>query len=595
MPIAEPADLDQYGLRDHAVRAAQGRAPFDLLLTGGTVVDVMTGELRPADIGVVGPLIASVHPPRQRDDAVRVLDASGCFLAPGLIDTHLHIESSMVTPRRYAETVLPQGTTTICWDPHEVGNVLGLAGVRWAIAASRDLPLRVLVLAPSCVPSAPGLERGGAVFDPADMTEMLSWPDIAGVAEVMDMRGVLERGAKMSGIVGAGLASGKLVCGHARGLSGPALQAFAAAGIQSDHEITSGDDLLEKLRAGFTVELRGSHPYVLPGAVAALLSLPMIPQGLTLCTDDVFPDDLAAEGGLLALLRRLIGHGLPPVQALRAATLNAAERIGRRDLGLLAPGRRADLLVLSSLDPLAVRDVFTSGTLVASGGALCVAIPAPAAALPAPTMHVPPLLPEQFRLLVVGNAATARVRTVDNPRFTTWGEMEVAVEGGAAVLPADATLMAVVHRHGHAPAMPMVGVLRGWGCWRGALATSVLHDSHNLAVFGHDPADMAAAANAVIAAQGGIAVVTGGVVRALVELPVCGLLSDEPTESVAAKFRALRSAAEPLTDWTPPYLVLKAVFGASLACNPGPHVTDLGIADGSTGEVLAAAIDSLSV
>jgi adenine deaminase len=586
----EPADLDAPALRDRAVRAARGLAPFDLLVVGGTLVDVMTGEVRPADIGVVGEMIASVHPPGQRRDAAATHDATGCFLAPGLIDTHLHIESSMVTPRRYAETVLPQGTTTICWDPHELGNVLGLDGVRWAIEAARGLPLRVLVLAPSCVPSAPGLERAGASFEAPEMEKMLSWPEVAGVAEVMDMRGVLERGAKMAAIVGAGLASQKLVCGHARGLSGADLQGFAAAGIQSDHEITSGADLLEKLRAGFTVELRGSHPYLLPDAARALLSLPVVPQSLTLCTDDVFPDDLVAEGGMIAVLRRLVAHGLPPVQALRAATLNAATRLGRRDLGLLAPGRRADFLLLSDLTALRVRDVFVSGRQVANGGALCMNIAAAPVALPAPTMHVPLLSAEDFRLAVPGSARRARVRTVEKPRFTEWGELDVDVRDGAAVLPEDATLMAVIHRHGRASARPTLGVLRGWGRWRGALATSVLHDSHNLAVFGRDAEDMALAANAVIAAQGGIAVAAGGTLRALVELPVCGLLSDAPTERVAAQFRALREAAQPLTDWSPPYLVLKAVFGASLACNPGPHVTDLGIADGSSGKIFASAL-----
>ena len=169
-------DLNDPALRDRAVRAARGQAPFDVLLTGGTVADTATGEFRVADIGLVGALIASVHPQGSRSDAAEVIDVSGKIIAPGLIDMHMHIESSMITPRRYAEIVVPQGTTTICWDPHEVGNVLGLAGVRWAIDASRNLPLRVLVLAPSCVPSAPGLERAGAVFEAAEMTEMLSWP-----------------------------------------------------------------------------------------------------------------------------------------------------------------------------------------------------------------------------------------------------------------------------------------------------------------------------------------------------------------------------------------------------------------------------------
>ncbi|HET7880426.1 MAG TPA: amidohydrolase family protein [Acetobacteraceae bacterium] len=255
--MSEPQDLHEAALRDRAVRAARGQERFDLLLTGGVVADVATGELREVDVGLVGPLIASVHARGARDDAHKQIALAGRIVAPGLIDSHLHIESSMVTPRRYAEVVVPQGTTTICWDPHEIGNVAGLDGLRWAIAATEQLPLRITMLAPSCVPSAPGLERGGAHFGPDEMRTMLRWPEVAGVAEVMDMRGVLERQPRMRGIVGEGLASGKLVCGHARGLAGADLQAFAAAGIESDHEITSGDDLLAKLRAGFTVELRG--------------------------------------------------------------------------------------------------------------------------------------------------------------------------------------------------------------------------------------------------------------------------------------------------------------------------------------------------
>src|SRR5690348_10940816 len=209
-------DLNDPALRDRAVRAARGEAAFDVLLTGGLVADVATGELRAADVGIVGPLIASVHAPGARVDAAERIAVDGQVVAPALIDVHLHIESSMLTPRRYAEVVVPQGTTTIVWDPHEIGNVSGLSGLRWAIDAARDLPLRILTLAPSCVPSAPGLERTGADFGPDEMREMLRWPEIAGVAEVMDMRGVLERGPRARGIVDAGLASGKLVCGHAR-------------------------------------------------------------------------------------------------------------------------------------------------------------------------------------------------------------------------------------------------------------------------------------------------------------------------------------------------------------------------------------------
>ncbi|MDJ0388088.1 adenine deaminase C-terminal domain-containing protein [Roseomonas sp. E05] len=582
------ADLHDPALRDRAVRAARGEAPFDLLLTGGQVADMATGELRAADIGLVGPLIASVHAPGTHSDAAARRPVPGRIIAPGLIDTHMHVESSMVTPRRYAETVLPQGTTTICWDPHELGNVAGLDGLRWAIDALRGLPLRALVLAPSCVPSAPGLERAGADFGPAELAEMLSWPEIAGVAEVMDMRGVLERSPRMAGIVGAGLASGKLVCGHARSLTGPGLQGFAAAGIESDHEITSGADLLEKLRAGFTVELRGSHDYILPEAVAALNALPRYPQTLTLCTDDVFPDDLVAKGGMIDLLRRLARHGMPPLEALRAATLNAAMRLGRRDLGLVAPGRRADLVVLDGLESLGVEQVFASGALVAEGGRLAAALPPADPPGLRGTMKLAPLAPADFHLAASGDMA--RLRSVVNPRFTQWGELTVPVREGRAVLPPEATLLAVIHRHGLAPARPVLGVLEGWGAWRGALATTVAHDSHNLCVFGHDPADMAAAANALIACGGGMAVAAGGAVRAVLPLPVCGLLSDAPAEQVAAQFTALRAAADEIAEWQPPYRVFKAVVGATLACNAGPHVTDLGIADGGSGAVFPGAL-----
>ena len=308
----EPHDLHSPDLRDRAVRAARGLEPFDVLIVGGTLVDVATSEMRQADIGLVGPLIASVHAPATMKEAGQIIDASGSFITPGFIDTHMHVESSMVTPRRYAETVVPQGTTTVCWDPHEIGNVAGLDGIRWALEETRQLPLRFLTLAPSCVPSAPGLELAGANFGSSEMVTMLSWPNISGVAEVMNMRGVLERSEPMRGIVEAGLASGKRVCGHARGLEGADLQAFAAAGIQSDHEVTSGEDLLAKLRAGFTIELRGSHDYVLPGVVDVLKNLPHLPQTLTICTDDVFPEDLVNDGAMSSVLRRLVAYGLKP-------------------------------------------------------------------------------------------------------------------------------------------------------------------------------------------------------------------------------------------------------------------------------------------
>jgi adenine deaminase len=279
------------------------------------------------------------------------------------------------------------------------------------------------------------------------------------------------------------------------------------------------------------------------------------------------------------------------MQALRCATLNAAMRLGQRDLGLIAPGRRADMIVLSDLAELHVSHVFASGDLVATDGRLLVTLPSLPPGAPLDTMHVPLLSPADFILRTPGvNAGSVRLRTVAKPRFPEWGEAVANVRDGAVSLPDDAIVMAVIHRHAKAPATPVLGILQGWSAWRGALATSIAHDSHNLVVFGRDPADLAAAANAVIDAGGGMAVATGGAVTAVLRLPICGLLSDAPAADVATELRALRAAADAIVDWQPPLLTFKSVVGASLACNPGPHVTDVGITDGSTGEVFASAL-----
>ncbi|GES51575.1 adenine deaminase [Rhizobium sp. NBRC 114257] len=580
----EPQDLHSSELRDRAVRAALGLEPFDVLIAGGTLVDVATSEIRPADIGLVGPLIASVHALGTRKDAKQTIDALGRFIAPGFIDTHMHVESSMVTPRRYAETVVPQGTTTVCWDPHEIGNVAGLDGIRWALEETRQLPLRFLTLAPSCVPSAPGLELAGEEFRSGEMTTMLSWPEISGVAEVMNMRGVLERSEPMRGILEAGLASGKRVCGHARGLEGAELQAFASAGIQSDHELTSAEDLLAKLRAGLTIELRGSHDYVLPGVVDVLKKLPHLPQTLTICTDDVFPDDLVNEGAMSSVLRRLIGYGMKPIDAIRAATLNAAMWLNRHDLGLVAPGRRADIVILSDLEKIAVDRVFASGREVARSGSLVGTSECTPSDAYRNTVRLEKLSATDFKIELPG-MTEAPVNTIVSPRFTKWGEAIVKVENDKLVLPDNMLLMAVIHRHGRKEPTPVIGILEDWGHWIGALATTISHDSHNLTVFGRDPADMAAAANAVIGAGGGMATAADGEVTAVLPLPVCGLLSDAPAKEVADDFARLRAAADAIADWMPPIRTFKAVVGASLACNPGPHVTDLGLTDGTTRDI----------
>ena len=574
--------------RRAAVRAARGNAPFDLLLTGGIVVDVALGELRAADIGITGGLIASVHPPGSRRDAREVHDLSGRFLSPGFVDSHLHFESSFMAPADYASVVVPHGTTTAVWDPHELANVLGVAGVRWAVEQARGLPLRVLVAAPSCVPSAPGLELAGAEIGPAEMAEMLLWPEVSGVAEVMDMAGVLSGSARMEGIVAAGMAAGKNVNGHARDLIGPALQAYVAAGVTSDHEIMGPEDFLQKLRAGLTVELRGSHDSVLPGVVAAINALPAFPATLVTCTDDIFPDELLEKGGLRDTLARLVAYGLPPIHALRMATLNAALRLKRDDIGLLAPGRLAEIVVLSNLPGMVVERVYVDGRLVARNGAMLEPLPrALPADSPRDTVLIPPQPASAFVLRPHGvGDGQARLPVVGGARVVHWTEAEVEVRAGIAAVPPGHALIAVLHRHGRRDPTPVVCLADGWGEPRGAVASTISHDNHNLLVLGRDPHDMAAAANALIACGGGMAVARDRAAVAVMPLPVAGLLAETPPAETAAAFARLRAAADGIMDWKPPFRIFRGITGISLACNPGPHPTDLGISDGGTGALV---------
>jgi adenine deaminase len=591
--MRDPVDATE---RAHARQAALGERPFDLLFTGGTVVDVGTGELRPADVGVVGGLIASVHPAASRDDATETVDVTGSFVAPGLIDMHVHFESSMLTPGPYASAVAPRGTTTVFCDPHELANVAGVEGVRYAVDASRGLPVRFIVQAPSCVPPQPGLELSGHDLHGPEIAQMLAWPEVAGLAEVMDMLGVLGADDRMVEVVAAGLASGKLVSGHAAGLGPTQIQAYLAAGIDSDHEVFAPGDIMARLRAGMTVELRGMLDGLLPEVVAELAALPELPAHLVLCTDDLFAATLLTDGGLDHLLRRLIALGMPPIRAIRLATYHAAYRLQRIDLGLVAAGRRADLIVLDDLASFAVRDVYTNGTLIARDGAMVVPVVEGRSTPPLHTMHLGPVEPEDFVLRVGAELpeteGTLRLRVIHGIVVTDWDEVTVETVNGVVAIPDGYLLQAVVHRHGRAAPKVQLALISGWGAgWDGAIATTVNHDTHNLVVLGRDPIAMATAANAVIASQGGVAVASGDTVEAHLALPVAGILSDRPAAEVAAAQEQVLAAARrvglPQGDMSQP---LMQVMGVTLACLPGPHLTDVGLIDGTTGELYATPV-----
>ena len=378
--------------------AARGHQPFDLLLCNGTVVDVGTGELRSGDVEDVRADDRKCAPAGfQQGAASEIVDCAGRIVAPGLIDMHVHFESSMLTPGPYAEAVCPRGTTTIFCDPHELANVAGVAGMRYAVDASRGLPVRFIVQAPSCVPPQPGLELSGHDLMGAEIAQMLSWPEVGGLAEVMDMLGVLGDDRRMHEVVAAGLASGKLVSGHAAGLTGSDLQAYLASGIDSDHEIFMPGDVLARLQRRARRRPRGMIDPLLPQVVADLAALPELPTHIVACTDDLFALTLLTEGGVDHLLRRLISYGMPAVRALRLATYNAAYRLGDADLGLVAASQQAPT---SSSSPISKPSRWTTSTppvsMFAHDGKMRVPCDEGPAVPPLHTVHVACLTPDDF-------------------------------------------------------------------------------------------------------------------------------------------------------------------------------------------------------
>jgi len=587
------------------IEAAAGRRDLDLVLRGVMLVNVFTGETYPADIGIFAGRIAHVTAPGDGPLAGRtVLDRQGLVAIPGLIDTHVHIESSMITPAHYAEAVLPHGTTTALIDPHELANVMGLPGVRYMLDASEDVPLRILVMAPSCVPSAPAVETAGAEFDRAEIEEMLGWPRVAGLAEVMDYPAVLRGEGRMMRLLDATERAGGLIQGHAPRVRGRNLSAYAAAGIDSDHENRETQDGLAKLRTGMYLEVRESSLSLNAAALAEALRGRGYLPAVTLCTDDVVPEDLLRRGGVDYVARRLVEEGLDPVDVVQFATLNAANRLRRHDLGALTPGRIADVVLLSDLREFRVKEVYRAGRLVAEDGHITVPPAAQnraAAVERENTIRLPrDLGPGAFRIRVPGTPdGEATIRVIDfngrsAPVRTTYGTMRVRVAGGeVALLPSadgrELAMLAVVERHGRHGGTACA-VIRGFGPRRGAIATSVSHDSHNLTIVGTNAEDMLFACRTLAESGGGIVLVEAGRVIARIDLPVAGLISLKPAADVAAEVAAFRAAAEPAG--MAGERAFMAIVSLTLAVSPEGKLSDLGLIDVERQTLLPTVIDA---
>ncbi|WP_077963815.1 adenine deaminase [Ensifer adhaerens] len=537
------------------VDVAMGRKPADLVIRNGKWVNVYSGEIIPGtDIAVKAGRFAYVGPDASHTigEGTKVVDAAGRYLVPGLCDAHMHVESGLVTVTEFARAVIPHGTTTMFIDPHEIANVLGLAGVRLMNEEAQSLPVNVLVQVPSCVPSAPGLETAGAELSAQDVAEALAWPNIMGLGEMMNFPGVAGNDPKMMAEIAATQDARLTVGGHyASPHLGREFHAYAAGGPADDHEGTTVDDAIARVRQGMRAMLRlGSAWYDVAAQIKAVTESGLDPRNFLLCTDDSHSGTLVHDGHMNRVVRHAIAQGLKPITAIQMATLNTAQHFGlERELGSIAPGRRADLIVTSDLAALPIEMVFARGELLAEGGTLVRDIPAyvyPESACN--TVHLGRMLAAaDFDIPSNARATRARVNVigvVENQAPTRALEADVAIDNGLVQMDRgnDICQIALVERH-RGTGDVVNAFVSGFGydsdC---AMASTVAHDSHHMIVVGTNKADMAKAANRLHEVGGGIVVFKEGRELALVELPVAGLMSDQRAEIVAEKAAAIVEA-----------------------------------------------------
>jgi adenine deaminase len=583
-------------VRRRLIRVALGDEPAEVVLTGGRVVNVFTGEITPADVVMAAGRIAAVGDASEQlvGPDTRVIEADGRFVAPGLIDPHMHLESSNITVTELARAIVPRGVLSVCEDPHEIANVLGTAGIDLLTAEAARLPLNLLLRVPGRVPAMPAdRETSGHAMDLDETVAMLDRPEAVCIGG--DINPALLLGADREQLqkIEATIERHMTVGGQLPGFTGAVLDATLVAGVEDTHVAESPAEVVEQLRRGVRVLLTPRIDRLpaqeWPEIVAATERLGLDTRRLVLCTDDIHPNILMIEGHLDQRVRLAIEAGFDPVTAVQMATLNAAElmRVDRH-LGSVAPGRLADLVLLDSLEDFAASTVLYRGEVVAAGGALVRDLePAAYPAWSTGTLHLTAPAPEDLALRVAASDGPVTVNAVSFGAPKTMHEVRLEARDGV-VHPDSATDVAgiaALERH-HGTGNIGKGFVTGLGIRGGAVASTVNHDSHNVVVIGDSHASMAAAAGAVIEAQGGYAVAVGTEVAAVVALPIAGLLSPEPLEVIGENLAAVERV---LIEQLGCSIGYRPVYALNFLCLPNiPEVgfTDRGIIETATMEIV---------
>jgi len=564
------------------IRSARGRKPVDLVLANARIINVFSREIFTGDIAVADGYIVGFGPYA----AKKTVDMGGRFVAPGFIDAHVHIESSMTGITEFARAVVACGTTAVVADPHEIANVLGTEGIAYMLGSSRGQPMNIYFTLPSCVP-ATNMETSGAALTAEDLFPFMGHEQILALAEMMNYPGVINEDPIVLGKIDMAQRVRKPVDGHAPGLSGHDLYAYISAGISSDHECTTEREATEKLNLGMHIMIR-------EGTAAKNLEalIPVVNERtarrMMWCTDDRHPQDILDQGHIDSMVRKAILSGLDPVIAIQMATINPAEYFRIQNVGAITPGRRADLVVFSDLNSPYMEAVYYGGVLVAENGSI-----SPEIATPDPVLFPPSMNVDTKQIDFSIPAAKGRIRVIDivpDQIITGQRIMEAMISEGKAVADTsrDILKIAVIERHTGSGNMGK-GFVRGFGLKRGAIASSVAHDSHNIIVVGTNDDDMKAALRAIVKMGGGLAAAYDKKVCATLALPIAGLMSQEPIQGVRDKIDSLINAARKFgTTLADPFMTLSFL---ALPVIPELKITDKGLVDVARFNVVSLFVD----